>query len=546
MLAARRGTVAATAGLLCTHQVGEAVVPLLVGLIVDEAIGPADGGALALGLAALALCFAVLSYSYRAGARLGEAAELAAGHELRMRVAARVLSPRGGAGDERLTGDLAAVAGADATRLGSLVSLIGFALAALAGGLAGAIFLLTRSPLLGVVVLAGLPLLLVVVELLGRPLSRRVEREQAAAGAAGAVAADLIDGLRPLKGIAGEAAAEARYREASASARAASVRAARAQAAYEGTITLLTGLMLAVVALLGGRMAANGELSLGELIAALGLTQFLIGPLSEFGWIGSEFSAVRAASRRLAAVLDAPAAIEGGAAAPAAAGPGALALRDVRSGPLADLGFAVAPGELVAIACPDPAEGAALVELLGRELDPAAGSVALDDDALRTLDPERLRAVLLAAEHDGSLFEGTLREVLGGAGTLDEVLAASAADEVVESVEGGLEGEVSARGRSLSGGQRQRLALARALAARPRVLVLHEPTTAVDAASEAGIAARLPEVRRGLTTVVVSTSPALLGVADRVIYLEGGAVAGQGSHRWLLTEHSRYRELVLA
>ncbi len=546
-------------------------MPLLVGVIVDEAIGPADPTALVLGLAALALCFLVLSFSYRTGARIGEAAELEAGYELRLQVAARVLDPRGGAAG-RLTGDLAAVAGADATKLGSLVSLIGFALAGLAGGLVGASFLLTTSPLLGVVVLAGLPLLLVTVELLGRPISRRVEREQAAAGAAGAVAADLIEGLRPLKGIAGEVAAEARYREASAAARAASVRSARAQAAYEGTITTLTGLMLVVVALLGGRMAANGEIGLGELIAALGLTQYLIGPLSEFGWIGSEFSAVRAASRRLAAVLEAPTAIVGGAAAPNAGG-GGLDLRGVRSGGLSSfpadsagkldnpgLDFAVAPGELVGIACPDPAEGAALVDLLARELDPEAGTVALDGQALTALDPERLRAHLLAAEHDGALFDGTLRELLDphvigspegdfrhrGGRELEAALVSSAADEVVESVPGGLDGMVSARGRSLSGGQRQRLALARALAARPRVLVLHEPTTAVDAASEAGIAARLPGVRRGLTTVVVTTSPALLGVADRVVYLQGGAVAGEGSHRDLLAEHDRYRELVLA
>ena len=537
-----------TAALLCLHQAGEAAVPLLVGVVVDEAIGPADATALALGLGALALAFTVLSFSYRTGARIGEAAELAAGHELRLRVAARVLDPRGGVG-ERLTGDLAAVAGNDATKVGGLVSLIGFALAALAGGLVGAVFLLSRSPLLGLVVLAGLPLLLIAVERLGRPLARRVEREQTAAGEAGAVAADLIAGLRPLKGIGGEAPAESRYRSASTTARDASVRAARGQAGYEGTITLLTGVLLAIVALLGGRLAAAGEISLGELIAALGLTQYLIGPLSEFGWIGSEFSAVRAASRRLAAVLDAPAAIAGGDDAPAVDGPAAVALRGVSSEPLAGVEFAVAPGELVGVACADPAEAAVLVDLLARERDPRAGAVELDGAPLTGLEPRALREALLVAEHDAALFEGTLREVVAagdGDGGLDRALVASAADEVVASVPGGLEGEVSARGRSLSGGQRQRLALARALAANPSVLVLHEPTTAVDAASEAGIATRLPLLRRGLTTVLVTTSPALLGVADEVVYLDGGEVVDRAPHRELLERHSRYRELVLA
>lgn len=548
----RRGTVLLTAALLCLHQAGEASVPLLVGLVVDEAIGPADATALALGLGALALGFTILSFSYKTGARIGESAELAAGHELRLRVAARVLDSRGGVGD-RLTGDLAAVAGNDATKVGSLVSLIGFALAALAGGLVGAVFLLSRSPLLGLVVLVALPLLLVAVERLGRPLGHRIEREQDAAGEAGAVAADLIAGLRPLKGIGGEAAAEARYRSASAGARDASVRAARGQAGYEGAITLLSGVLLAVVALLGGRLAAEGKMSLGELIAALGLTQYLIGPLSQFGWIGSEFSAVRASSRRLAAVLDAPVPIRGGDASPAADGAGALALAGVDSDALAGVDLAVGSGELVGVACADPAEAVALVDLLARERDPAAGAVELDGAALTGLEPRALREAVLAAEHDAALFEGTLREVVaarrrdgGEDGDLEPALVAAAADEVLESVPGGLEGEVSARGRSLSGGQRQRLALARALAAHPPVLVLHEPTTAVDAASEAGIAERLARLRRGLTTVVVTTSPALLGVADAVLHLDGGAVVDRGSHRELLERNPAYRDLVLA
>src|SRR5690606_24064268 len=110
-------------------------------------------------------------------------------------------------------------------------------------------------------------------------------------------------------------------------------------------------------------------ISLGELIAALGLTQYLVGPLSQFGWIGSEIAAVRASARRLAAVLAAPPAVVGGAGAPAAVGgdgarAAALALRGVRDGPLAGLELAAAPGRLLGVACADPAEAAALVDLL--------------------------------------------------------------------------------------------------------------------------------------------------------------------------------------
>jgi len=125
-------------------------------------------------------------------------------------------------------------------------------------------------------------------------------------------------------------------------------------------------------------------------------------------------------------------------------------------------------------------------------------------------------------------------------------LVASAADEVIASLPGGVDTDLTERGQSLSGGQRQRLALARALAAEPPVLVLHEPTTAVDAVTEARIAAGLRSHRAGRTTVVVTTSPALLAAADVVVLLEGGRVVDTGTHADLVARNPRYAEVVLA
>jgi putative ABC transport system ATP-binding protein len=124
-------------------------------------------------------------------------------------------------------------------------------------------------------------------------------------------------------------------------------------------------------------------------------------------------------------------------------------------------------------------------------------------------------------------------------------MAAARADQVIEALPDGAHTAVSEQGRSLSGGQRQRVALARALAADPPVLVLHDPTTAVDSVTEAEIAAGLRAVRRNRTTIAVTSSPALLAVADRVVLVDGGRVVAQGDHARLLREHDRYREVVL-
>ena len=550
MLTARRGTVAVTALLFCGHQVCEAAVPLVVGVIIDEAIGPRDGSSLIVGLVVLAVLFTVLSNSYRFGARIGEGAELAAGHDIRMKLTGRILDPRGGAERERLTGDLAFVAGDDATSVGSLVSLIPYSLAAAAGGLAGAAFLLQRSLLLGSVALVGVLVLIAGVEFFGRPLARRAETERDSAGAAGAVAANLIAGLRPLKGIGGERAAEARYDEASERARSASVRSARATSAYEGGISFFTGLLLVFIAFIGGRMAAGGDLSLGELIAALGLTQYMIGPLSEFGWIGSEWSEVRASSRRVAAVLGAPRAIPEASGKPDPRGPGGLELRDVTGGTLESIDLSARPGEMLGVAFSEPGRAAALIGLLARERDPDRGTIELDGRSLGELDPEATRRVLLVAEHEAAIFAGTVREIVGGGGAddarIESALEAASAREIVDGLPGGLDAPVAERGHSLSGGQRQRLSLTRALCADAPVLVLHDPTTAVDAASEAEIAGRLREFRTGRTTIVVTTSPALLDACDRVLFVDGEGDPAAGTHRALVAAEDRYRETVLA
>lgn len=248
------------------------MVPVIVGATIDRAIVTGDESALALWLALLAATFAVLSFSYRLGDRQLERASETAAHELRLGLTRRILHPRGGATEGRLSGELLSIATSDASRVGEVALVIGVGLAAVAGVGVAAAALLGISLVLGGLVLAGLPPLLVLIELLGRPLARRAANEQAEAAGATGVAADLVAGLRVLKGIGPEGPAIERYRHSSRRALHATLRAANADAAVTGVGILLTGAFLALVALIGARLVADGTIGLGEFIAAVGLT----------------------------------------------------------------------------------------------------------------------------------------------------------------------------------------------------------------------------------------------------------------------------------
>jgi putative ABC transport system ATP-binding protein len=539
--------------LLCGHQGGEALVPVLVGVVIDRAVGTGDAGSLLFWLAVLGLDFLVLSFSYRFGARRAWLADVRADQRMRQAVADRVLHPAGGAETGRLPGALTSIAVADAKRVGVLNFALPLGLAAFAALVVATVSLLRISLPLGLLILLGTPPLLYAVHLLGKPLERRSGPEQERAAQASGVAADLVAGVRVLKGIGVEPAAVRRYTATSRAALAATLRANGAQAWYSGAVLAVNGLFLALVALVGGRLAAEGAITIGGLVSAVGLAQFLLGPLEIFGWVNGRFAQARASAARIAEVRSAAPAVSGGAAA-VADGPGDLRIRGLRTpGLTVGLDLDVAAGETVGLVVPDPAVAAALLQVLGREQDPQAGSVELDGVDLAQVPPSAARAAVIVAAHDARLFAGTVLEnVLAGRSAgpgvdpgVDRAMRAARADQVADALPDGRDTEIAEQGSSLSGGQRQRVALARALAAQARVLVLHDPTTAVDAVTEARIAAGLREVRAGRTTLVLTTSPALLAAADRVVVLDGARRA-EGSHAELLHTDAAYRELVLS
>ncbi|MEU1217932.1 ABC transporter ATP-binding protein [Streptomyces microflavus] len=531
------------------HQTGEALVPVLIGLIVDRAVVRPDGGALAAWLVVLAVVYAMLSYGFRFGARAGERAAEQAAHQLRLDVVRRVLAPHGGAEAGRPPGALVNVATEDARRVGALNMALTLGIAAVVGVVAGAVLLLRASVPLGLLVLIGAPVLMALGHYLARPLEHRSEAEQERAAHASGVAADLVAGVRVLKGLRAERAAVARYRTTSQASREANVRAARAAALQTGLILTLTGAFIALVALVGGRLVLSGSIGLGALVSAVGLALFLPGPISVLAWVGAELARARASAARIADVLAAPGETTGGTAEPATPATGELRLHGLGHAGLDGIDLTVRPGEHLGIVVTDTADAATLLHCLARRCDPDRGRIELDGTPVTELAPAALRAALLVAEHDAQLFDGTLLGNVTAAAPAGAdprpAMDAAAVDEVAATLPGGTAGRIGERGSSLSGGQRQRVALARALAADRSVLVVHDPTTAVDAATEARIATGIRRARTGRTTVLVTSSPALLAATDRVVLIDGGTITAEAPHEDLVRDHPVYRTAVL-
>jgi putative ABC transport system ATP-binding protein len=529
-LRAHRAAVARSGLLAAGHQAGEALVPVIIGVVIDDALANRDGYALLRWIGVLAAVFVLLSTSFKVAARIGARTAERAAHELRLRLTDRVLDPRGGADADRPTGELVSIATEDARRVGRLGEVLPFGVAALTGLAVGATALLRISVPLGLIVVVAAPPALWLGYVLSRPLERRSGSEQVLIARASALATDLVTGLRVLKGLGAEAAAVRRYRVTSRNSLAAILRAAAAEAGHAGAMTAVTGLFLAGVALAAGRLAAADTITVGQLVTAVGLGLFLLGPMSVLSWVNGEFAQARASAARVAAVLSAAPATPGGTAA--APGTGVLEV------PV--LGLTVPPGELLGVVSAAPA---ALLRLFG---DLAGVRVAGTD--LGDVPATAARELLLVAAHDADLFEESIADNVRAAGAAPDAvrraLIAADADEVCRTLPDGADTVLAEHGRSLSGGQRQRVALARALAADPPVLVLHDPTTAVDAVTEARIADRLRAARAGRTTVVVTTSPALLAATDRVVVLDGDRVRVEGTHHELIGD-AGYRDLVL-
>ncbi|WP_372343572.1 ABC transporter transmembrane domain-containing protein [Streptomyces sp. KL116D] len=455
-------------------------------------------------------------------------------------------------------GEVVAVSTGDVEKIGWFVEALSrFAAAALTVVLV-CVGLVIYQPALGVVVAIGMPVLaLAVLPLLPRA-TRRADHQREKAGRATELASDTVAGLRVLRGIGGEELFLDRYRRASQEVRRAAVRSARMWSLISAIQVLLPGLLMIVVVWYGVRLAGEGRISVGELVTVYSAVMILNYPLRHFEEIAMAYSFSRPSAQRAARVLALERITE-----PA----GGLRDAGVPSGDLFDpeTGVLAPAGRLTAVVCGDPDLAGRLADRLGGHpasrdaSDPgdaaaAEPSVLLGGVPLDELPLDVARTAVLVQDKDPVLLSGTLTELLdvpsSGSVRPDEALAAAQCTDVLDALaqasldDDPMDARITERGRSLSGGQRQRLALARSLVTDPEALVLDEPTSAVDSHTEARIAQGVRTLRRGRTTVVLTSSPLLLDRADRVVFVHDGRVAAVGEHRDLVRSEPRYRAVV--
>src|ERR671916_775122 len=582
LLAQQRPVLVASALTAVLEWVPGAFGPYLIGRIVDEGIAVRDLGGMAelalvlLGLVVVGVLAGVLNHTIVVRAwligmygpmKLVNRKTLQLGHVLPQRTP---------------TGEVLSVASGDADEFGELTEILCRAVGALAAYLVIAMLVLSTSFWLGVMVLVTAPMIVMLALPLLGPLRRREELERTRSSELTGMATDIVAGLRILRGIGGEQTFARNYAEQSQRTRQAGVAAGVWQSAVDAASVLFSGLFLVVLTWLGAREVVAGRLSVGELISFFGYALFMVWPIQTFFELAQRWVRSIVSARKAIAVLSGQPPWE----------PPEQPLRLPEEGVLHDerSGFTAEPGQLTMIVSGVPDDSAALADRLGRYLpadhDPVSLEVAdglSGRRARRALErqlaeraklAERERALagekwgvslgsvdladvpiaavrekILVSDSASQVFAGTLQEAIDPHGelTLEQAEAAlytAAAEDVFLAMDGGWQGRLDEKGRGLSGGQRQRVVLARALARDADILIMVEPTSAVDAHTEAMIAERLAAYRQGRTTIVVTGSPLLLHYADRVAFLSGARVTAYGTHEELLLTSPGYRGVV--
>ncbi|WP_223167243.1 ABC transporter transmembrane domain-containing protein [Nonomuraea sp. SYSU D8015] len=567
------------------------------------------------------------------------------------------------------TGEVVSVGNSDIAHIGSSMDILLRGVGSVVAIVTVTVILISTSLPLGLLVLFGVPIMALAVSPLLRPLHRRQARQRELSGELSTRAADIVAGLRVLRGVGGEQVFAGRYREESQRVRQAGVGVARVESVLEGAQIVLPGILIAIVTGIGASFAVAGEIPTGQLVSFYLYAVFLIGPLRTLTEMADKLTKGHVAAGRVIRILSIEPEIKGGDGSSAGG-----VLRDSYSG------VTLQPGVVTAVAANAPEDAIAIADRLGRY---ASGDVTFGAADLGTLPLDEVRRRILVADNAARLFTGRLRDELdvrahtlslepeatrtglerssgGAGGQLDaageatrltgvggaavgeacervgernggsvpldahgradrawpdaEVLDVSAigdgltggeaagprstggesagmrstgaepvgtrstggaltdgdgdarsrvvsreltddermrealytacAEDIIDALPDGLDTWVAEAGREFSGGQQQRLRLVRALLADPEVLILVEPTSAVDAHSEARIAERLARTRAGKTTLICTTSPLVLDRTDHVIYVENGRVLAEGTHRQLLDSSPEYAATV--
>lgn len=430
------------------------VTPVVVGRAIDSAIATHDVQGLWKWVAVLAVVFAINAGAGWFARSFFQRAQLQIAHDVRMAITDRIQEARGIAGEKRSAGELLSIASTDTQRVAFAVVMTVFPVAEIASIIYVAFMASLVSIPLGLSILLGGPIVVFISLKASKPLRFRSSRRQKALATAAATATDVVQGLRIIKGLGAVVTVRSRYTDVSDAAYNRTIEANAAQAGLTALTEIVGGVYVIAVAIAAGMMALNDIITVGELITVVGLTQFIIMPMTMLGRnIASIWANAQASAKRITAILAADSEDRGEA-------PDTPAL----------------PKGITVITEKAP-------------------------ENLSLLPRERV----IVAPHRASLFEGSIAgNVHDDYDKAVEALHVASAEDIP----GGFDREVGENGGNLSGGQRQRVALARAIASEADILVLNDPTTAVDSVTETRIAERVAEHRKDKVTIVYTSAPA--------------------------------------
>lgn len=467
--------------------------------------------------------------------------------------------------DRVATGELMSRVNTDLNQFQNVVTMVPITTGNALIVLSAATIMFILQPALALLAVIGLPL----VNILGRRFSQQLHKPLVAVQEQSAEVAGIVEetlsGMRVVKGFGFESTQDAKLATAADELYEQSIKTSAVRARFLPAIELVPNLGLVAVLAYGGNLAINGDLTVGELVGFNLYVVMLIQPLRMLGMVVAQAQRAIAAGERIDEVL---------ATAPAIIDPshpkrlpertretGAVEFRNVsfhydlgdENDPLPvleRLDLRIEAGESVAIVGATGCGKSTIARLLPRFYDVTGGAVLLDGLDVRELRRHELRRAVSLVFEETFLFSGSVYDNIAfadpSAPQADVHRAAHLAGAIdfIEHLDKGFDTPLGERGYSLSGGQRQRIAIARAILADPRVLILDDATSAVDPSKEHEIRDAMAEVMDGRTTIVIAHRPATIALADRVVLLDEGRIVAQGPHEDLLAASERYRQVL--
>lgn len=543
------------AGLVWT--LAKLTIPLLAAAAIDDGMRAGDGGkvlTITLVMVAVgvvqAICTGLRRYSaFRIALRTET--------DLRQRLFAHLQRLHFAFHDQSQTGQLMARANTDIQQIETVVILIPLTAASFLTMTGVLTIMLLKSPVLALLALGALPFLNIAATRFSRRIAPvNLQLQQELADVSGVVE-ESLSGVRVVKGFGVERMQVKRLEAEADSVLDRALAAARLRAGFLPLIDFLPTLSMVAILWYGGHQVLDGQLQVGDILAFNLYILMLIWPLRMIGMLIAQASRASAGAGRVHEILVTdPAVADRADAVPLPVGPGELRFEGVRFGygpgraVLNGLDLTIRGGEAVALVGATGSGKTTVARLLPRFYDIEAGRVLLDGTDVRDVKLVELRKAIGIVFEDTFLFSDTVRENIAFAdpeAPMDAVRRAArlaGADGFVEALPDGYDTVIGEHGFSLSGGQRQRIAIARAVLADPRVLILDDATSSVDPTKEHEIRAALGEVMASRTTLIIAHRPATIALADRVVLIDDGRAVAEGTHQELLATSARYREVL--